>query len=171
MAYRSLREFLDRLEGAGELIHAPGSTPRCFSSTIVERRRRPGVEIARHGLPLAARVPRSAGGRGRARPREGEGGPRPRDGGPRRPRRKAGRPGAPLRAPRLGLVPDRDEPLRHAEAHELGALLRRLRGPRAGAARAPQDGAAPELLGQAEDAPEAREARGDGAEARLLGPV
>ena len=53
MAYRSLREFLDRLEGAGELVR------------VKERGR-----------------------------------PRARDGGARRPRREAGRPGAPLREPR-----------------------------------------------------------------------
>ncbi len=121
MAYRSLREFLDRLEGAGELVR-------------VKERVDPFLEMA----ALADRAAK-------------QGGPR-----------------APLREPRLGRLPRRDEPVRHAAPHELGALDRRLRGPRAGAAGPPPPGAAPVLLGQAQDAAEAREARLDGAEAGLL---
>ena len=123
MAYRSLREFLDRLET-----------------------------------------------RGRARPREGAGRSGARDGRAGRSRGEARRTGAPLRereGPGARRLPGRDEPVRDAASHELGALVRGLRGPRARAPRAAAHGAPAVALGQAQDAPEAREARGDDPEARL----
>ena len=124
MAYRSLREFLDRLEGAGELVR-------------VKERVDPVLE-------MAALADRAA---------------------------KQGGPALLFENPATGAFPVAMNLFGTRRRTSWALSADESRGPRARAARPPQDRAAPDVLGEAEDAPEAREARRDGPEARLLRSV